>query len=119
MTAVLFRKTSEVNGEKRFADPGNINHTVRVLVRATPKTAGKVQLTNNKFDFIEADKPVVTNGTDNSTEALSIRITLSGSTQNKALVKARAIQAFANVTAMLDDGCLEGFTPDVAPVVSP
>lgn len=116
---VLFRKTSEVNGEKRFADPGNINHALRVTVATAPKTAGKVQLTNNRFDYIEADRPTVSNGTDNANEAVSIRITLSGSTSNKDVVKARAKQAFANVEAMMDDQCLEGFVPNVVPVVTP
>lgn len=118
MTTVLFRKTSEVNGEKRFADPGNITHTLRVSVATSPKAAGKVSLTNNRFEYVESERPQVTNGTDNSNEVTSIRIIISGSTQNANLLKARVARAFANVEAMMDDKCLDGFIPTSDPVVS-
>lgn len=108
-----FRKMSVSNGETRFAHPGDITHTATVSVNTTPKSAGVVALTNNKMLYVEGLQLPVTNGTSNAKENCSIRIQVSGSTQNAAVIKAHVIRACANVASIMDDKGLEGFMPEI------
>lgn len=109
----LFRQIALASNEVTFANPTDINHTLRVVASRAPKTAGPVSLTNVRGEMVESIKLPVTNGTDNSTEVGAIRIVVSGSTQNKAALRAAFIRASANYLAALDDGLLEGFLPQV------
>lgn len=116
---VFFRKTSAINGETRYASPADINHTLRVAVGTSQKTAGAVALTNNRLEFIESLQAPVTQGTDTAKETVSIRIVASGSTSNEALIKAAVTQSFANFTAIMNDKGLLGFTPVTDLIVTP
>lgn len=116
---INFRKTSAINGETRYASPADINHTIRVVVGTSQKTAGAVALTNNRLEFVESIQAPVSQGTDTAKETVSIRIVASGSTSNEALIKAAVMQAFANFTAIMNDKGLLGFTPAIDLVVTP
>lgn len=109
-----FRKTSVLNGELRFADPTDVNHTLRVVVKSAPKLAGQVNLTNVRQEYIETQVLPVTNGTSNGVENSSVRIIVSGSTQNAAILRAAVVRSTANFLAMMDDGTSKGLIPEVA-----
>lgn len=114
MTA--FRKIALSSNEVTFANPTDINHTLRVVAARAPKSAGVVSLTNVRGEMVESIKLPVTNGTDNSVETGAIRIVVSGSTQNKAALRAAFVRVSANYLAAIDDGLLDGFVPETGMV---
>lgn len=109
-----FRRVSALAGENRYADLQNINHTAKVSVVASPKTAGNVSLTNTRNEYVETNKLSVTNGTDNGLENVSFRCVLSGSTNNKVALREMAVRGFANFLAAWDDGGNSGVTNEVS-----
>lgn len=113
-----FRKTQVLAGEIRYADPSDINHTLRVAVKSAPKLAGQVNLTNVREEYVETLVLPVTNGTANGVENASVRITVSGSTQNAGLLRAVVVRATANFLAMMDDGTSKGLIPEINLVAS-
>lgn len=113
-----FRRVSALAGENRYADLANINHTARVSVTASPKTAGNVALTNTRNEYVEINKLSVTNGTDTGIENVSFRCVLSGSTENKVALREMAVRGFANFLAAWDDGGSSGVTNEVSLVAS-
>lgn len=113
-----FRKISATAGEVQYANPADVTHTCRVGVVRSPKTAGSVSLTNVRAEMVEAIRPVVSDGTNTGVENLSIRIVVSGSTKNKALLRAAVARTFTNYLACMDDGLSDGFVPEISLVAA-
>lgn len=114
-----FRTISVQANEKKFADPLNINHTLKVSVNSAPKVSGAVSLVNVREEYVEAAILPVTNGTDNGVENASVRISVSGSTQNAVALRAMAVNAFSNFLLIMDDRGTQGFIPEVTLVATP
>lgn len=112
-----FRQLSAGSNFKLFAEPTSITHTLRVKIDTTPKTAGKVKLTNVRAEFVETNPLTVTSGADSGTDLTSARVVFSGSTMSDATMVARWNSLKANVDAAIADGVLKGFLPNVTFIV--
>lgn len=108
---VLYRKTAQLVGEIRLAASDAITHTLRVIVASASKMAGKVSLTNVRYEVVESYPMTVTDGVSTGTEVVAIRTYISGSTLSETAIKAAYDLHYANVKAGLDDGALKGFVP--------
>lgn len=118
MTERVLRVISALPNDMRYADPLNLNNSVRVTLQTKAKMAGDLKTTNSRaevisqHDLVHVADPACDNGCINGarTESLSIRVIISGSIENKALVSQMWTDAAANVTALLPD-LTSGFPP--------
>lgn len=94
-----------------FADTADLSHTLSVKSGVSKKTVKGVSTLNNRLEFVEAVTAPVTEGTATADESISLRVSLSGSVQNSALIAARWAVLKANVDAAIADAALEGFLP--------
>lgn len=117
--STTFRKTAVLSGELRMAAADAIGHTLRMIVASASKMAGKVNLTNVRFEVIESIPMTVTTGSETGVEIVSIRTTISGSTKNEAAIREAYTQHVVNVQAAVSNDTLKGFIPDVTFVAKP
>lgn len=107
----LAKLLSNEGNSVTFADPLDINHTLRVKVGRVGKTLQGVSLTNNRFEFIQNNTALRTQGDNTTREPIAGRVILSGSIESKAEMLQEWNDLKANVDAAILDGALDGFKP--------
>lgn len=106
-----FRLKFDDSRSLNFANPSKIAHTLRVVHDVGAKQVKSVSAVNNRLDFISSDTAPLTEGDKTVDEVIAVRVSLSGSTANKAAVLESWNRLKANVDAAIADGALSGFLP--------
>lgn len=118
MTERVLRVISAQPNDKRYADPSNLNNNVRVILGTKTKMAGDLKVTNARAEVITQHErvlvvdPSCSDGCTNGarTESISIRVIVSGSIENKAVLAQMWTDTVSNVTTLLPD-LSSGFPP--------
>lgn len=101
------RKVLETGGELQFVDPLNMKNKLRVTLTRAEKQAGDIRVTNVRSEFVSTRQVIVpqdvANYESSRTEALTVRVIISGSRESKAAVKQVVADTFAAVNVSLDD----------------
>lgn len=113
-----FRKQFAGVNTLNYADPASLDHTLRVKLDVANKTVKGVTTLNNRVEFVEALTAAITEGDKTANEAISLRVTLSGSVANSAVIAAAWPVLKANIDAAIADGALNGFLPTNAVMVT-
>lgn len=113
-----FRKQFADARSLNFANSADLSHTLRVKLDVANKTIKGVTVLNNRLEFVEALTGSITEGDTTVNEALSLRVSLSGSVGNAAALQARWQVLKSNVDAAIADGALGGFLPENAVMVT-
>lgn len=110
MTQRILRAiASDINGVT-FADPSDVNATTRTRTVRTNKTVENQRVTNVRNEFIVNRPGTLIIGDDTVTEALSVRVTISGSTLSETSLISMWEDTKANVDAAILSGkVLSGF----------
>lgn len=103
----LFADAKSIN----LADTADLNHTLAVKQGSSKKVIKGVTALNNRLEFVESVTGLVTEGTATVDEIISLRVSMSGSVQNHALIAERWKVLKANVDAAIADAALQGFLP--------
>lgn len=114
MTVRNFKLQTQAGGVLTYADPSDISTTLRVSTSVANKTIKSVTAPNVRTEFVLLAPADIVEGANTANETLSLRVTLSGSSQNKADVAALWSNLKANVDSAIADGCLTGFIPSGA-----
>lgn len=101
-----------------FADTADLSHTLTIKSGVGKKVVKGVSTLNNRLEFVEAVVAPVTEGTATADESISLRLSLSGSIQNSALVAAKWAILKENVDRAIADSALSGFLPTNAVFVT-
>lgn len=115
---IPFKKQSLNGSSVIWADPSNVEHTVRAKVSKVQKNTSVGAVSNIATEVVNVLPADITKGTNVATESLSIRVRLSGSAENHAALKAEWVATKAHVDAVIDAGSLQGFIPADANIVS-
>lgn len=103
MTQRIMRYLSADQRSFTFADPLNSRHTLRVIVDRADKTMNGIKLQNVNSQFIvNAMNPVVS-GDNIANDAISLRLSISGSTASKAIIAQKWADLKVNVDLALRD----------------
>lgn len=110
MTQRILRAiASDVTGVT-FADPSDVNATTRTRTVRTNKTVENQRVTNVRNEFIVNRPGTLIIGDDTVTEALSVRVTMSGSTLSETSLISMWNDTKANINAAITSGkVLSGF----------
>lgn len=100
-----------------YADPAEADLTVRFRNTSTSKSIDGKPLKNVATEIIINDDNVVSVGGSNVTEALSIRLRVSGSPLSKARLGVLLDALCAQVPTWHDEDVFVGFNPVTAPVI--
>lgn len=110
MTQRILRAiASDITGVT-FADPSDVNATTRTRTVRTNKTVENQRVTNVRNEFIVNRPGTLIIGDDTVTEALSVRVTISGSTLSESSLISMWNDTKANIDAAIASGkVLSGF----------
>ena len=114
----IFKKQSLNGGSVIWADPTNVEHTVRAKVGSSKKNTSAGVVNNVSTEVVNVIPANIVKGDKTAPETLSIRVRLSGSTGNTALLKTEWTAMKAHVDAVIEAGGLEGFIPSEAIIAS-
>ena len=110
MTQRILRAIASDATGVTFADPSDVNATTRTRTVRTNKTVENQRVTNVRNEFIVNRPGTLVIGDDTVTEALSVRVTFSGSTLSETSLISMWNDAKANVDAAINSGkVLAGF----------
>lgn len=111
--AIRNLKMLSVDGSSiTFGDPQNINNRLRFKNGVGPKTVDGVTTTNVRNEITWNEPTVMTQGALSAIDNLSVKVIISGSTQNSAVLKAAWSNMKTNVDAAIEKQLIEGFKPD-------
>lgn len=101
-----------------YADPADVNFTVRFKHTSTRKALGTTTTENHVLDIIVNDLYDVATGTNTtSADSLSVRVRVSGSSKSDARLGAIVAQLAAQLPSWVkDDKVHLGFEAKTAPV---
>jgi hypothetical protein len=99
-----------------WADPANLNRTVRLKQTSAPKTANGVTVTNHLTEVIINDTNSYDVGSAPVVDALSVRLRASGSSDSHAELQVLAALLADLVDQWSSDSYLVGFTPSSVPI---
>lgn len=101
------RKVLETGSELQFVDPLNMKNKFRITLTRAEKQAGDIRVTNVRSEFVSTRQVIVPQGSNDyeasRTEALTVRVIISGSRESQAAVKQVVADTFAAVNISLDD----------------
>lgn len=106
-----FRKKFADAKSLNFANPGQLDHTLRIVLDNGTKSVKGVSALNNRLDVISGSTGTLVEGDRSVGEPLSVRVSLSGSITNAALIEKRWTEIKAVVDAAIADKALTGFLP--------
>lgn len=99
-----------------FADPSAPDFTVRFKTTSTKKSLNGVSIQNNVHEIIVNDLNEISVGTTTATEALSLRVRISGSIESKDRARAIVNSIATQLPAWLLENSDLGFEPVTAPI---
>lgn len=109
-----FRRTSQGVNDVQFANPADLTHRVRVVVKTSKKQVGQFQRTNIRSELISNSNSGVDVGENccgpSAYDATSVRTSISGSLENKDHVLAQVRQHIASLEKVAAD-ITNGFVP--------
>lgn len=111
-----FQKLSGDATGVTYAESTDPDYTVRFKNSHSNKSLSGINVQNNVTEIIINDLNDVTLGSDTVPEALSIRIKVSGSYQNKARKDALLSAVAAQLPIWASENVFEGFEPSTVPV---
>ena len=114
----IFKKQQLNGGSVVWADPTNVEHTVRAKVGSSKKNTSAGVVNNVSTEVVNVIPADIVKGDKTASETLSIRVRLSGSVNNAALLKAEWSATKAHVDAIIAAGGVEGFIPSEAVIAS-
>lgn len=109
----LFRQLSD---GAVFADPADSNYTVRFKTATSQKSLNGVTVDNHISEIIVNDLHGVTIGSTSATDALSVRIRVSGGDISKARLYEILLGIAGQLPDWVSENVFEGFTPTTVPV---
>lgn len=86
-----------------FADPSNARNTLRVIVDRSDKTMNGIKLQNVSSQFISNKQGRVVDGDNVANDALSLRLSISGSTASASEIAQMWADLKANVDLAIAD----------------
>lgn len=101
-----------------YADPAKPDTTVRFRFSSVNKTLNGIPTPNLATEIIVNDNNAVTIGGVAATDALSVRIRVSGTLASKARLADLLNSAAAQVGAWGTENVFQGFRPTTAPVIT-
>lgn len=99
-----------------YCDPVNPNFTVRFKTTSSQKVIDGSKVQNFITEIAANDNHVVTIGSINASDALSVRIRTSGSLQSMGRLEQMLLDLAAKVATWKDENVLIGFAPVTAPI---
>lgn len=109
----LFRQLSD---GVVFADPADSNYTVRFKTATSQKSLNGTTVENHISEVIVNDLHSVTIGTAVATDALSVRIRVSGGDVSKARLYEILLGIAGQLPTWVNENVFEGFAPVTVPV---
>lgn len=106
--------TRDANGVT-FADPLDPDFTVRFKTKRSNKGLSGVNVENYLTEIIINDNEVITVGNSSATEALSVRIRVSGSAKSMPRLKSVIASVAEQLPTWVDQNVLLGFEPTTVP----
>lgn len=106
-----FRKKFADAKSLNFANPANQSHSLRIVLDSGSKSVKGVSTLNNRLECITSSTGPLTEGDRTVDELLALRVQISGSVANNALLIKRWTEMKAVVDAAIADGALTGFLP--------
>lgn len=101
------RNILSTGSELQYVDPTKFKDKLRITLTRAEKLAGDIRVTNVRQEFISNRVVVVPQETpdvENSrTEAISVRVIISGSVESKIAVRQVVKDTFAAVNSALED----------------
>lgn len=98
-----------------YAEPTKPDLTVRVKHAAQAKTLNGVSVTNQATEIIITESHLITVGEVSATDALSVRLRVSGSLQATSRKKALLLALVSTIQNWDDEDVFSGFNPTTVP----
>lgn len=99
-----------------FCDPARPDFVVRFKTTSAQKVIDGMKVQNYITEITANDNNVVTVGTVNASDALSVRMRASGSLLSIPRLKQMLLDLAGNLDAWGDENVLIGFKPTTAPI---